>query len=110
MASGRWRERRLRDGSQTHRGVGAHDAEHLSGERSLVGQSGESELATWEAISRLEAVAAEHPHGSISIERHWKISELPWSCNIYCGEYGYGTGSTLVEAVEDALRDLDGHT
>lgn len=65
----------------------------------------QSQTRVCEVLSRLDAVTAEYP-GGITIERD-SARALPWSCVIACGVKGYGFGKTMIDAVEDALRDHD---
>ncbi len=68
--------------------------------------------STLTATERLEKLI-EEKRGSVSIERHppTRHQSLPWSCSFYLGAdeegAGYGTGSTMTEAIEDALTDYE---
>jgi hypothetical protein len=60
------------------------------------------------SFERLEQIVGDR--GSVSIQRNppTRHQTLPWACSFENNDWvGYGTGTTLVEAVEDALLDYD---
>lgn len=59
-----------------------------------------------DAVTKLEEIG-----GAVNIEREsWTAKGgLPWHCDVRNpdGLCGYGKGSTLLEAIEDAFEDLE---
>lgn len=69
--------------------------------RADIGWSAEIVLDVLEKIG-----AQEHSPSSIDCTRIWKGNEPMWSCSINIERCGYGTGDTLLGAIDDAIDDF----